>query len=297
MSKKQVYFCGGCSAVFENKIEYCPHCGRKQYYNYVCENCSFETDDETIKECPECNFDVIYEEYEYRSCPNCGYNHDTDGRNLSLKYCYGSDCGMEIGGLIRYSDKTGKPLTVDQIFTVNDYTKELKDWLKCLYSEGTDDTFHRLLYIYDKNGKYTGQNFIDTYLPILEDYPAHYISDFSKLTDDINIDILTTISKREQTSQDLHCICTIDINAYKERTVAHDVIKEYVYDYIPGYETDFFDIFRKISATFIFISSHLPEETKLYDMFDRHILIVSPEILKSVDIKKIWKEIKEEAKR
>ena len=295
MAHKRIYFCKGCSAVLDRQVDYCPHCGTMQYYKIKCENCDFETEDGSLFECPECGYDLLSNENETRCCPYCGESLDAEGRDLDRRYCNTSDCGREIGGLIRYSENTGEPLTVDQILSSNDYNKEITDWLKSIYNEahnGSYNTFYRLLFIYDKTGKYKGDDFVNDYKSIFENIPFHSISDFENLTDNNNITTLSSISKRNLLKAEKHCICTIDLDAYKEGIISHTVISEYVSDYTPGYESEFFKSFRNISATFIFFSSHLPEETKLYSMYDKHILIVSPEILKGFNLCKLWNDIK-----
>jgi len=46
------------------------------------------------------------------------------------------------------------------------------------------------------------------------------------------------------------------------------------------------------SVSYIFISSVIPELTKIGSMYDKYFLIITPEILKSIDISKIWRNLK-----
>jgi RNA polymerase subunit RPABC4/transcription elongation factor Spt4 len=116
MPKERIYFCQGCSAVLKRRVEYCPHCGDVQIYEDECENCGAAIT-ENDEECPECYETIYTDEEKERYCPWCGYNLDTDGRDLGLKYCNGVDCGKELGGLIRYSENTGEPLSVEEILS------------------------------------------------------------------------------------------------------------------------------------------------------------------------------------
>ena len=134
MSKSKKYFCQGCSAVLSHRVCYCPHCGRKQYYNDECGYCGAPIS-ENDEECPECFSTIQTDENNPRSCPNCGKDLDMESRNLELRYCFGDDCYREIGGLIRYSEETGDPLTVEEILSKNDYEKEITDWLANIYNQ------------------------------------------------------------------------------------------------------------------------------------------------------------------
>jgi hypothetical protein len=44
-------------------------------------------------------------------------------------------------------------------------------------------------------------------------------------------------------------------------------------------------------VSFVFISRFLPEQTKIGSIYDKYILSVTPEKLKSLDIAKMWKSI------
>jgi RNA polymerase subunit RPABC4/transcription elongation factor Spt4 len=78
-----LYFCQGCSAVFEHRTNYCPYCGSKQRYEDICEYCGAD-----IKEgddyCPECGDRIDQEEDKTRYCHNCGKDLDMEGRNLEI---------------------------------------------------------------------------------------------------------------------------------------------------------------------------------------------------------------------
>jgi len=295
MENQTIYFCQGCSAVLYHRVKYCPHCGEKQYYEYTCDNCNTEVT-EFDDYCPECGDYVYSDEFKPRSCKNCGYDLDIDGRNLDRRYCNGSDCGKEIGGLIRYSEETGKELSLKKILDKNDYRKELKDWLKSIYNSIYDtgfSCFNRLLYVYDKKGTFMAKDFIEYFRSMFEDQFMYELKIFDHLSYDENIDVLLDkekhLPKKEQ-----HCFCVMNTFPNSEKTDANTIIEEYVGDYTPGMVSEYFDTIKKLNVTFVFVSSNLPEVSKIYDMYDKHILIVTPEKLNSINISKLWKQIKEE---
>jgi hypothetical protein len=150
-----------------------------------------------------------------------------------------------------------------------------------------------LLFIYDKTNTYTGKDFIEDFGTFFDEQFIHHITDFDLLTDNMNLDILLD-KEKHMPNKKQHCLCVIDARAFDEETDAHTIIQEYVGDYMPGDESDNFDIVRKLNVSFIIISGNLPEETKIYSMYDKHILIITPEKLRSVNVSKLWKKIKEE---
>jgi len=287
-----IYFCQGCSAVLHHRVNYCPYCGRKQYYDYRCSNCNTSVS-EFDEDCPECNFSLYSEEDETRYCPHCGYDLDTDGRNLNLKYCSDVDCGKEIGGLIRYSEKTGKQLTIDGIMRINDYNKEMKDWISGLFHY--DNFYKRMLYIYDRTNKYKSKNFITDYSSVFEGITMIGLNDFSLLEKEENYQKFMVEKNYSSYSEKKHSICVIDICAYSEKMEAHHIL-EYCKDiYYGGSKNyDYTDIVRKFDVSFVFTSSVLPEQAKIGYFVEKYFLIITPGKLKSVDIKKIWKEVKGE---
>jgi len=291
MAKERIYFCQGCSAVLNHQVNYCPHCGQGQSYEDKCENCgtAITEDDE---ECPEC-YDPIYtDEEKTRYCPWCGYNLDMDGRNLDRKYCSGTDCGKEIGGLIRYSEETGEQLSVDEIIKINDYNKEMKDWVSGLFHY--DNFYHRMLYIYDKTNKYKSKDFIKDYSSIFEGITTFGLNDFSLLEKEENYQRLMVENKLTAYSDKIHCICVIDIGAYSEEIEAHIII-EYCKDiyYYSSKDYDYSDIVKNFDVAFVFVSNVLPEQAKLGSFTEKYFLLITPEKLKTIDIKKIWQDLKE----
>jgi len=291
MSKEMIYFCQGCSAVLHHRINYCPYCGDSQSYEDKCEDCgtAITEDDER---CPECYEPIYTDEDKTRYCSWCGYNLDTDGRNLNLKYCGGVDCGKEIGGLIRYSEETGEQLTVDEIIKINDYNKEMKDWVSGLFH--FDNYYYRMLYIYDKTNKYKSKDFVNDFSSIFEGISLFDLNDFSLLSKEENYQKLMVENKYTSCRNNIHCICAIDIGKYSEKIEAHDII-EYCKDiyYRGRNEYDYSDIVRKFDVAFVFVSSVLPEQAKIGYFIDKHFLLITPEKLKSIDIKKIWQDFKE----
>jgi hypothetical protein len=149
------------------------------------------------------------------------------------------------------------------------------------------------LFIYDKTNKYSGKDFIEDFGTFFDKQFIHHITNFDLITDNVNLDILLNKEKHLPNKKQ-HCLCVIDTHAFDEETEAHTIIHEYVGDYMPGDESNYFDIVRKLNVSFIFVSSKLPEDTKIYSMYDKHILIVTPEKLRSIDVGKLWKKIKEE---
>ena len=284
MANKRIYFCQGCSAVLENRVKFCPHCGNKQYYDDECEYCGAEIS-EYDEECPKCYETIKWDEDKTRYCPLCGYDLDIDGRNLNRKYCDGVDCGKEIGGLIRYSHETGEALSVDEILRANDYNREIRDWLESLrYGH----SFDRMLYIYDKTGQYTGNNFMRDYEKTFYELYIHYIDKFANIVDD---DILELFS--EIKTQYCKNIFVLDISNYDNIIESHHFIECCKDSYYDRGEYDYTDIVRKNDFTIVFVSHYLPEQTKIGSMYDKHFLIITPEILETLDLPKTWKEIRE----
>ena len=284
-----IYFCQGCSAVLSHRLNFCPHCGEKQFYNDECDYCGADIS-ETDDYCPECGDHINRDEDNLRTCPECGYELDIDGRNLELKYCSGSDCGKEIGGLIRYSVETGEPLTVDEIFKINDYKKEITDWISGIFY--FNSFYQRMLYIYDETGKYTSNDFLNDFSASFEGINLFSINDFSLLANEDNYQKLM-VENKYSSKRNKHCICVIDIGEYSDKVEAHDII-EYCKDiYGFGTEYDYSDIVKKFDVAFVFISNVLPEQTKIGSMYDKHFLIISPDILKTMDIGNIWKTFME----
>jgi RNA polymerase subunit RPABC4/transcription elongation factor Spt4 len=292
-SDKHIYFCQGCSAVLKKRVNYCPHCGDKQFYEDKCSSCNADIN-ENDKYCPECGDYIERDEDKTRYCPYCGYNLDTNDRDLDLKYCSGVDCGKEIGGLIRYSEQTGGRLSLDEIFAKNDHEKEITDWLASV-SNGVNDTclscFDRMLYIYDKTQSYSSHRFISDFSSVFEGIYIHKVDDFEFLTDDKNLEILSAKEKHPSNNYK-HCLCTIDIREYSQETEAHDFLEGCKDIYYFNLTDDRAKIIRKLDVSFVFISGFLPEQTKLGTIYDKYFLTITPEILKSVEISKIWKKLK-----
>jgi len=294
-SKDRIYFCQGCSAVLHHRVKYCPHCGDKQFYEDKCENCGTKiTEDD--EECPEC-YDPIYtDEEKTRYCPWCGTNLDIEERDLERRYCWGDDCGKEIGGLIRYSEDTGEPLTVEEILSKNDYVKEITDWLSGIYNEIYDWYFpsftDRMLYIYDKTGKYTVNDFKAHFGNILDDIYIHTVPDFNYFFSDAHYVVLE--DKEEHPPNNYrHCLCAIGIKPYETMTDYHRIFLGEWSHYNPKFRSfEHPDYIYKPSVSYIFISSVIPELTKIGSMYEKYFLIISPEILQSLDISKIWKNLK-----
>jgi len=293
MPKERIYFCQGCSAVLTHRVNYCPHCGNKQYYKDECENCgaSISEDDE---DCPECNFTIYTDEDKTRYCPYCGNNLDMEGRDFDLKYCWNDDCGKEIGGLIRYSEETGEPLTVEEILLKNDYVKEITDWLSNIYNQiytGYYPVFDRMLYIYDKTGKYSVNDFKSHFGKVLKDIYIHTVQDFNHLSSDDNLFILEEKDKHPPKNYQ-HCLCVIGIEPAEVETINHEIFKgEW------GHYKHKFDSYErpehiyKPDVSYIFVSSVIPDLSQIGSIYDKYFLIISPEILNSIDISKTWKTL------
>jgi RNA polymerase subunit RPABC4/transcription elongation factor Spt4 len=281
-----IYFCQDCSAVLNHRVNYCPYCGRKQFYQDECEDCGAAIT-ENDEYCPECDELIERDEDKTRYCPNCGYDLDTDGRDLNRKYCNGEDCGKEIGGLIRYSAKTGETLSVEDILKINDYKKEITDWISGIF--GYNSFYQRMLYIYDKSKKFKGKDFLTEYSDYLEGINIYHIEDFKLLADENNYKKLM-VENPFSSRPHKHCICVIDIDKFNENVEAHAII-EYCKDFYGlGAEYDYSDVVRKFDVSFVFVSSFLPEETKICNYNDKYCLLVSPEILRTLEIDEIWKE-------
>jgi hypothetical protein len=285
-----IYFCQGCSAVFEYRVNHCPHCGTKQCYEDKCFYCGADYKKGDI-ECPDCGTVIKYDEDKIRYCLYCGYNLDLDGRKLDLKYCSGVDCGKEIGGLIRYSEETGGLLLLDEIFDKNNYEKEITDWLASIYNavcDGYITCYDRMLYIYDQSEAYTYNNFITDFHDILENIFIHHIGDFVRLKEDENLDILSDTAKRYPEN---HNLCVIDIWDYDDGTDAHDIINECKGKHKPNIKSYYYEREYEFDVSFLFILRFLPEQTKIRTTYDKYISTVTPKVLKSLDIAKIWKSI------
>jgi predicted RNA-binding Zn-ribbon protein involved in translation (DUF1610 family) len=216
-----IYFCQGCSAVLSHRVSFCPHCGEKQFYNDECDYCGADIS-ETDEDCTECGDHIRRDEDNPRTCPVCGYELDIDGRNLNLKYCSGTDCGREIGGLIRYSVETGEQLTVDEILKSNDYKKEITDWISSIFY--FNGFYERMLYIYDKTSKYTSKDFLNEFSASFKGIDLFGINDFSLLANKENYQKFM-IENKYSSKKNLHCICAIDIGEYSEKIEAHDIIE------------------------------------------------------------------------
>jgi predicted RNA-binding Zn-ribbon protein involved in translation (DUF1610 family) len=298
MPAKHIYFCQSCSAVLKNRVKYCPHCGDKQFYEDKCPSCNADIDGND-EYCPECGDYIERDEDKTRYCPYCGYNLDTDGRDLDLKYCSGVDCGKEIGGLIRYSEQTGVRLGLDEMFEKNDYIREITDWLASVSNDVNHtylSCFDRMLYIYDKTQSYSSRRFVAEFSSVFEGIYIHKVDEFEMLTDERNLEILSTMEKHPF-NNDKHCLCAIDIKEYsQETTEAHDFLEGCKDIYYCNLSDDLAKIIQKLDVSFIFISGFLPEQTKIGTIYDKYFLTITPEILKSVDISKIWKNLKREVK-
>jgi len=293
MSKSKKYFCQGCSAVLSHRVCYCPHCGRKQYYNDECGYCGAPIS-ENDEECPECFSTIQTDENNPRSCPNCGKDLDMESRNLELRYCFGDDCYREIGGLIRYSEETGDPLTVEEILSKNDYEKEVTDWLANIYNQfytGYYPAFDRMLYIYDKTGKYTVDDFKSHFGKVLDEIYIHTVSDFYQLSSDDNLYILEEKDKHPPKNYK-HCLCVVGIEPAVEETIDHETFKGKWGHYNPTFESYERDgHIYKPDVSYIFVSSVIPDLAQIGSIHDRYFLLISPEILNSIDISKIWKNL------
>jgi RNA polymerase subunit RPABC4/transcription elongation factor Spt4 len=290
-----IYFCQGCSAVLEHRVKYCPHCGREQIYDDTCGHCGADVKEED-KYCPECGDYIERDEDKTRYCPNCSNNLDTDGRHLDLKYCFGDDCGIEIGGLIRYSEQTGEPLPIDEILTQNNYEKEIADWFTSIHNNANDGYLHcfdRMLYIYDKAELYKINQVVDDFSKVLDDIYIYPLEEFSSLWDDSVLMALADNEKHPPLNNQF-CLCATYIPACEEETEAHEIIEECKGKYRPKIEGHYYQRKYELNVSFVFVSNVLPEVSKIGTIYDKHILTVTPEILKSLDISKLWKGLKEE---
>jgi hypothetical protein len=218
-----------------------------------------------------------------------------DGRQLDLKYCSGVDCGKEIGGLIRYSEETGEPLPLNELLNKNNYEKEIADWLAGIYNAvygGYIPCYDRMLYVYDQSKTYTADNFATDFHDVLENIFIHRINDFIFLKEDENLDILSDKEKHPPKNY-IHCLCIIDIWDYDDETDAHDILNERKGRYRPKIRSYYYDREYELDVSFVFISRFLPEQAKIGSIYDKYILIITPEILKSLDIAKMWRNLKE----
>jgi RNA polymerase subunit RPABC4/transcription elongation factor Spt4 len=281
-----LYFCQGCSAVLERRINYCPFCGSKQLYDDACPFCGAELkeDDEY---CPECNNGIDHDEDKTRYCPNCGTDLDMEGRNLDLKYCFDGDCSMEIGGLIRYSEDTGKELSFTEMLIKNNYGNALSDWLSNEYNAVYNDyipCYRRMLYIYDSKKEFSIVGFAKEIQDTIEGIYIHHLKDFDALASDETLSILSDKEKHLPAKHE-YCICIIEIGKYEKMSKAHSVFEKCLDKFISDleYEPD---------VSFIFISQYLPEETKVRSIYDKRILAVTPEIVNSFSFKKVWGKIR-----
>jgi hypothetical protein len=203
---------------------------------------------------------------------------------------------MEIGGLIRYSSETGEELPLENILKNNDYTLEITDWLTNLYNEryGTFKhcLYYRMLYIYDNTGKYTSEKFISDFTTRINDFKTLSLSNFSELEDDEIIEKISNSKKSQAVENDKHCVCAINISEYSEITEPHHIIECCKDIYYFGGDYDYKDTVRSFDVTFVFISSCLPEASQIGSIYDKHTLIITPEVFKSIDIGKIWLSLK-----
>jgi len=298
MPKERIYFCQSCSTVLSHRVNYCPHCGGKQYYKDECENCGAVIS-ENDEECPECNFTIYTDEDKTRYCPWCGTDLDIEERDLNKKYCWGEDCGKEIGGLIRYSEETGEPLTVEEILSKNDYVKEITDWLSYIYNQiytGYYPAFDRMLYIYDKTGKYSVNDFKSHFRKVLKDIYIHTVPDFYHLSSDDNLFILEEKDKHPPKNYQ-YCLCVIGIEPAEVETINHETFKGKWGHYNPKFDSyERPGHIYKPDVSYIFVSSVIPDLSQIGSMYDKYFLIISPEILNSIDISKIWKTLMKKIK-
>jgi RNA polymerase subunit RPABC4/transcription elongation factor Spt4 len=281
-----IYFCQGCSAVLEHRINYCPFCGSKQIYDDVCPYCGAELKEDDDY-CPECGDRINRDEDKTRHCPNCGIDLDMEGRNLDLKYCFDGDCSMEIGGLIRYSEGTGKELSFDEMLIKNNYGAALSDWLSYEYNalyNSYINCYDRMLYIYDKKKQFLIDGFIKEIQDTIEGIYIHHIKDFDALASDETLSLLSDKEKHPPAKHE-HCICLIEISKYEKMSKAHSVLEKCIDRFIS-------DLEYKPDVSFVFISQYLPEEAKVRSIYDKHILAVTPEILNPFSFKKVWESIR-----
>jgi len=295
MPKERIYFCQGCSAVLTHRVNYCPHCGDKQFYTDKCEQCGTPIS-EYDEECPECYEPIYTDEEKTRYCPWCGNNLDIEERDLNKKYCWGIDCGKEIGGLIRYSEETGESLTVDEILSKNDYVKEITDWLSNIYNQiysGYYPAFDRMLYIYDKTGKYSVNDFKSHFGKVLNEIYIHTVPDFYHLSSDDNLFILEEKDKHPPKNYK-HCLCVIGIEPAEVETVDHETFKGEWGHYNPKFDSyERPGHIYKPDVSYIFVSKVTPELAQIGSIYDKYFLIITPEILNSIDISTIWTKLME----
>jgi hypothetical protein len=223
-----------------------------------------------------------------------GYNLDRDGRRLDLKYCSSVDCGTENGGLIRYSEETGEPLPLIEMLNKNNYEIEIADWLAGIYNVvygGYITCYDGMLYIHDQSKTYTFDNFTSDFHDILENIFIHCIDDFVSRVEDENLDILSDTTKHSPRNYG-HCLCVIDIRDYNDETDAHEILNEGKGKYRQKIKSCHCDKRYELDVSFVFISRFLPAQTKIGSIYDKYILIVTTEMLKLLDIAKMWRKLK-----
>jgi hypothetical protein len=62
--------------------------------------------------------------------------------------------------------------------------------------------------------------------------------------------------------------------------------------YRPKIKSYYYDREYSLDVSFVFFSRFLPEQTKIGSIYDKHILTVTPEILESLDMVKMWRSIR-----
>jgi hypothetical protein len=247
-----------------------------------------------VKHCPYCGTEQCHED----KCSHCGSDYsksDTDGRWLDLKYFSCVGCGKEIGGSIRYSEETGEPLPLNEMLNKNNYEKEITDWFVGIYNAahgGYITCYDRMLYKYDQLKTYTSDNFTVDFYDALKNIFVHRINDFVLLRDDENLYILSD-KERHSPKNYNHYLCVIDIWNYDNETYAHDILNKCKGRYKSKIKSYYYDRKYELDMSFVFISGLSPDQTKIGSIYDKCILIVTPVILGSVDIAKMWQNLKE----
>jgi hypothetical protein len=100
-------------------------------------------------------------------------------------------------------------------------------------------------------------------------------------------------NKIKQLSQnDDHCLCVINICDYVDETEVCDILNECKGRHKPNIRSYYYDRKYGLSISFVFFSSCSLEQAKTGNIHDRNILVVTPEILSSLDVAKKWRSIK-----
>ena len=97
-------FCHSCGGKLSKMTVFCPHCGRKQFWD--CPDCG-----ETLDKKGYCRHCAQYIQDRDRHCPKCGESQAINGGSGNdFTHCWKPDCGFKFGKGKNYCEICGTAL-------------------------------------------------------------------------------------------------------------------------------------------------------------------------------------------